>query len=141
MLLPLIIYSTNVNLLTNNFLKAFRKEVQMLILNFSCIIIEIIGLTIIGYYLKNLEILLLWTVVIIVFRAILAECMVSKLIGISFLKDNMFEALLALLFIFSAMKLNLLHGFLLYGAGVMLYMIYSLKKANRFSHFGKPRTK
>lgn len=121
-LLPLIIYSTKVSLLTNNYLKAYRKEKEMLFLNVGCIVIEIIGLFIMGYLMKDLNLILIWTVIIAVVRSVLAERLVEKLISVSFRIENVFEVVLTILFIFCTLQFEYVYGACLYGGGVTYYL-------------------
>ena len=132
-LLPSIIYTTNVNLLTNNYLKVYRKEKEMFKLNVGCILIELCGLCVISYFIKNVTLVLLWTVLIILLRSLRAEQIVSGLIGFSFLKEQKREIALSILFVVCVISMNWWQGFLLYAAGVLVYFNSCIKNKWRGS--------
>lgn len=132
-LLPSIIYTTNVNLLTNNYLKVYRKEKEMFKLNVSCILIELSGLCVISYFVKNVTVVLLWTVLIILLRSLKAEQTVSRIIGFSFVKEQKREITLSALFIFCVISMNWWHGFILYAVGLFVYFGSCVKNNWRVS--------
>lgn len=132
-LLPSIIYTTNVNLLINNYLKVYRKEKEMFKLNVGCILIELCGLCVISYFIKNVTLVLLWTVLIILLRSLRAEQIVSGLIGFSFLKEQKREIALSILFVVCVISMNWWQGFLLYAAGVLVYFNSCIKNKWRGS--------
>lgn len=126
-LLPIIISSTKVSLLTNNYLKTFRKEKSMLIINVSCIAIEIIGLLICSYALNSLSLLLAWTVMITIIRSIISELVVSKLINKNYIMFDVYELILSIVFVYCASRLSTVIGLLIFGFLVLVYIVVNKK--------------
>lgn len=120
-LLPMIIYSTKVSLLTNNYLKAFRKEKKMLIINVSSIACGLSLYLLSALLFDNTDLLLICVVVVLMLRSIWSELEVSKTIHISFIKEFLLEGVLSALFIICASNLKPLVGFLIYSCAVVLY--------------------
>lgn len=120
-LLPMIIYSSRISLLTNNYLKAYRKERQMLLVNVVSIAAAIICYLIGAYALKNIQMILISVVVVTAFKSIFSEKYVSEAIGYRFTKEYLTEIILTIGFILAAMNLSLSAGFLCYLAMVLLY--------------------
>lgn len=124
-LLPIIIYSTKVSLLTNNYLKTYRKEKLMLIINLVSVAIEIVGLSLATFLFHNLIIVLLCTVFITIGRSIVSELVVSKIIGVSFIKYDMVELVLSTVFIICTFKLNNIVGSIVFAMFVCVYLFWN----------------
>ena len=87
----------------------------------------------ISYFIKNVTLVLLWTVLIILLRSLRAEQIVSGLIGFSFLKEQKREIALSILFVVCVISMNWWQGFLLYAAGVLVYFNSCIKNKWRGS--------
>lgn len=79
-LLPIIVFSSRVSLLTNNYLKAYRKEKSMLRINVISVAIAFVVFYITVYWLDSVLLLLLSLVFIIVARSVISEIVVMRLI-------------------------------------------------------------
>ena len=123
LLLPIIVYSTRVSLLTNNYLKAYRKEKKMLTLNVVCIILELIGIAIICNWIKNIEVILIWTVFITAVKSIFAELIVSRLIQKDYISDIIMEIVVIVLFIIITKKTSGLAAYLIFSFVLLLYFV------------------
>lgn len=122
-LLPIIIFSSKVSLLTNNYLKAYRKEKLMLIINVICVVIGFGMALLCAYVFDNLDLLLYSVVFIIMVRSIASEIVVSKLINKKFYKDFIIELIMTVAFIVIVRYLNLWQGCLIYFAAVIIYTV------------------
>lgn len=122
-LLPIIIFSSKVSLLTNNYLKAYRKEKLMLIINVICVAIGFGMALLSAYIVDNLDLLLYSVVFIIVVRSIASEMVVSKLINKKFYKDFIVELIMTVAFIVVVRYMNLWQGCLGYLAALILYAV------------------
>lgn len=98
-LLPLIIYSSKVSLLTNNYLKAYRKEKSMLAINSFSVIAAFAAYAISTYLLNSLTAVLVCIVAAVMLNSVLSELVVAKTIGISLGREIMVEVLMAITFI------------------------------------------
>ncbi len=121
-LLPIIIFSSKVNLLTNNYLKVYRKEKLMLLANFVSIAIGITLFVLCAYVFNNLMALLACVVFVIMLNSVLSEIFVLKTIHIKIIKEFIFEAVMTVGFILCASLLSLWIGLAVYAG---LYLIYS----------------
>lgn len=122
-LLPMIIYSSRISLLTNNYLKAYRKECQMFMINIVSIVGAVICYALGAYVFKSIDVILLSVVVVTMIKSILSEQYVSKEIGYRFTREYMTELILVVAFILFAAKLSLLTGFLCYSVMILLYCL------------------
>lgn len=122
-LLPLIIFSSKVSLLTNNYLKAYRKEKLMLIINVASVAIGLLAYLFGAYVLNSLEFILYATVFVIMGRSVASEIAVMKIIGKNGWFDFIAEFLMTLIFMLSVQFLSRWWACLVYGCALLVYGI------------------
>lgn len=105
-LLPIIIYSSKVSLLTNNYLKVYRKEKRMLLANFISIVIGIALFSLCAYVFDNLEAVIIGVVFVIMFNSVLSEIFVANIINVNLVKEFIVEAVMTAGFILFTMYLS-----------------------------------
>ncbi len=120
-LLPIIIFSSKVSLLTNNYLKAYREEHKMLLINLASMAGGLVLYLFCGYVLNDLTALLVSIVVVIMARSIASEIVVMKIIGVRFQKEFIIEAVITVLFMLIAGSLDLIWGTAAYLAVLIIY--------------------
>ena len=121
-LMPIIVYTSKVSLLTNNYLKAYREEKKMLVINVISVIVASIIFAISAYVLNSLFILLVMIVLVIMLRSIVSEIVVMKIINIKMYKDFIIEAIMTLGFILSAKLFDPIIGFIIYSLLLLVYL-------------------
>lgn len=122
-LLPIIIFSSKVSLLTNNYLKVYRKEKSMLAVNLFSVAVGFGLSALCAYVFDNLTALLCCVVGVIMLNSILSEIVVMRVIRVKIVLDFFYEAALTVGFILVASLLSLWWGFLAY---LGLYIVYCL---------------
>ena len=133
-LLPLIIFSSKVSLLTNNYLKAYREEKKMFAINFFSIIVAFLAYLLCAYIFNSLTVLLIVIVGMIMMRSVLSEVIVGKLIKRRFAGEFIQEALMAVAFIICARCFSLLAGFAIYAVCVVIYLYWHQKDLKPFAN-------
>lgn len=123
LLLPIIVFSSKVSLLTNNYLKAYRKEKSMFVVNLLSIGIAVAAYLLCAYISDNLAAMLISIVLVNMLRSILSEIIVMRTIQVYFVKDFYIEALMTVFFILCARYLSLFLGCVCYTVAVALYMV------------------
>ena len=126
-LLPLTIFASKVSLLTNNYLKAFRKEKMMLIINFASVAIGFVSYLLCAYIFDNIDALLYCVVFTIMIRSIVTEIVVMKLIGKRFFKDIIVELIITILFMIIVQFLDRWIGCLVYLGVSIIYLLVNHK--------------
>lgn len=121
-LLPIVVFSSKVSLLTNNYLKAYRKEKQMLFANLFSIVFGLGGYFFFALVIKNVELVLMWVVITIMLRSIISEVLVMKIIKKNFVIDFVIEAFMVAAFILASRYLSLWIGMLLYFVFLVIYI-------------------
>ncbi|MGM9608604.1 MAG: hypothetical protein ACI3XE_00100 [Eubacteriales bacterium] len=126
-LLPMITYYTRLSFLTNSYLKAYRKEKLMLIINLFSVGLGMV-LFLLSAYCFNSIVLLLYSVVFaIMVRSVASEIVVSKIIHKKFYKEFALEFLMAIGFIVSVQFFSLWIGCAVYAAMLVVYLAINRK--------------
>lgn len=126
-LLPIIIFSSKVSLLTNNYLKVYRKEKLMLLANVISIAIGAVLFVLCAYVFSNLIALLCCVVFVIMLNSVLSEIFVMKTIRIRIIKEFFIEAVMTVGFILCATLLNLWIGLAVYAGLFAVYAAINYK--------------
>lgn len=133
-LLPLVVFISKVSLLTNNYLKVYRKEKVMLIINLCSVGMTFLMCLFCAYVLNDLDLLLYSVVVMCAIHSMVSESVVTRIVNVSLVRDFTMEIVLTIIFIVSAKCLSLLTGAAVYFVALLLYlfikyaMMYTLKK-------------
>ena len=131
-MLPLIVFSSKVSLLTNSYLKVYRKEKAMAIINLSSIALSL-AISLIGAYLfQNLTVILIGVVAVLALNSLCAELVVNKLVGSKNIVAIISELVVACGFIIFALLLPLWWGFVAYIALFVIYIVCNFKNFKSF---------
>ena len=124
MILPIVIFTTRLSLLINNYLKSFRQEGAMFKINILTFALAILGYIPCTYVFDSLEMVIYWAVFVIVLRSILSELYLNKLIEIDFMKDLLFELLICMVFMGSLYIDGRMLRVMIYLIVVVAYIFY-----------------
>lgn len=127
-LLPIIIYTSKVSLLTNNYLKAYRKERTMLIINIGAVSLGIILFLICAWIINSLTVLLCAIVFTIMLRSVVSEIVVMKMIHTRLWKEFAIELAMTALFIGSTFLSSRWQGCLVYVVCLCVYFVIQRKE-------------
>ncbi len=126
-LLPVIIFSSKVNLLTNNYLKAYRRERSLLFVNLITVAFGFAIFLLAAYALHSLDMLLYAVVLIALVNSVASECLVMRVIHVRVYRDIIIELFMAVAFILAAKIASLFFGFLVYLACFAIYLLFYRK--------------
>ena len=126
-LLPLTIFSSKVSLLTNNYLKAYRKEKILLCVNLISVAIGMSLFCISAYLFSNMELLLYCVVLTLMLRSIISECIVMRLINKVYIKEFIIELIMTIAFMLIVEFLSRWIGLAVYAAIVAVYLLINYK--------------
>ncbi|WP_442636919.1 oligosaccharide flippase family protein [Rossellomorea marisflavi] len=119
---PMCIYEGKMAMLINTYLKTMRKEKLMLAINLVSVLLSIILSIISTIIFKNISLAMGSIVVLLAFRCILAEVILSKELKVSVLKDNIYEVTMTIVFIITSWLIASWIGVLIYFITYLLYM-------------------
>lgn len=126
-LLPIIIFSSKVSLLTNNYLKVYRKEKLMLLVNLISIAVGLIAFALCAYVFDSLAAMLVSVVFVIMLNSVLSEIIVLKIIRVKIIREFILEGLMTIGFILCASLLSLWIGFAVYCGLFAVYAAVNYK--------------
>lgn len=121
LLSPMVVYTSVVSLLTNNYLKAYRKESTLLVINLMAVFLAACLYGISAYWIENFTVMLLAVVFIIMFRSIASEFCVINLIHIELKMEFIIEFALTCAFLVSTQYFNKFAGFCFYLICLLIY--------------------
>lgn len=135
-LFPMIVYEGRVSLLINTYLKTIREEKVILISNLITLVISSIMVFISVFVFKNINLTVTTITISLAIRCLIAESMLTKILKINVIKENIFESILIFIFIISNIFLNDLESFIIYFVSFGFYFLfYSSKIKNGFFYF------
>ena len=132
-LLPMIVFSSKVNLLTNNYLKVYRKEKVMLIVNLIFVLFGFTAFILTAYVLNNVKVLLFSVVITIALSSMVSEIIVMQVIKKERYVDFIVEIAMTVIFVMIVRFTTLWLGFALYVLALAMYFfIYRKNMKNIF---------
>lgn len=126
-LLPIIVFISKVNLLTNNYLKAYRKEKSMLLINAISTAIGMGLFFMSAYGFNSLKAILVCIVITVMLNSVLSEIMVLRTIKVKIVKDFIIELLMVAGFILAVQFLDFWWSCLAYGIMLAVYCVINYK--------------
>lgn len=124
-LFPVVLYESKMSLLVNIFLKTLRKESVLLKVNIFTLVLSSLTTLITVFVLSSLDLAVFTILFLLMFRYVISELAVSKLLKLNFNKTLIFELLLSILFVISTQSMNKASGIMIY---MFVYIVYLLFK-------------
>lgn len=132
---PIIVFEGKVNLLANTYLKALRRERDIFKINLVSALVSILFSFLAIYLLKNLLLAIFGIVLLLGFRSIYSEMVLSKHMAIAIYRDIILECIMVLFFIYIGWNYSYLVGFFLYTILVILYLIVNRNNLKKSADF------
>ncbi|WP_246354529.1 hypothetical protein [Paenibacillus phytohabitans] len=124
---PMCVYEGKMSLLINTYFKALREEKLMLIINLISLIVSIIITIFTTVVFRNLDLAVVSIVLLVAFKCILSEILLSRRLNISIGKDIILELFLTIVFIVTGYFLNSWSSIMLYIIAFIMYLIVKRK--------------
>lgn len=134
-LFPMIVYEGRMSLLVNTYLKTLRKERAILFVNSMSLILTLVSTSYSVFVLKNITITVMFIMIALIFRCILAEEILSKTLQIPLIKKNIYEVVLVAVFIVNNLMLNQAVNFIVYLVSFVVYVVLNVKNARSSLHY------
>lgn len=125
LLFPMCVFESKMSMLINTYLKTLRKEKWILLVNLTTLVLSIIvtGCTVL--LMHNLNLAVTSIVVLLAFRCIFAEILLSRYMKIDVYKDIVLEFFLVVVFMLASWNIGGVIGVSIY---LIAYSIYILNK-------------
>lgn len=124
LLLPSIIYESKMAMINNTYLKALRKEKEILIVNVATVILCLITTFFSVYMFNSLTLTLVSIVYLLAFRCIFAEIIISKILEVPIIKNLFLELGMTTIFILISWYLGGWGSSLIYGLSFLTYLFF-----------------
>ena len=131
LLFPICIYESKMSMLINTYLKSFRKEKSMLIINTISLILSLILTILSVFILNNLTWAILSIVFLLGFRCVIGELVLTKIMNILIYKDIILETVLTAIFIISSWFINNMFCSIMYTCFYLIYVFIKRKDIKR----------
>ena len=120
-LLPTIIFSARASLLTNTYLKVYRKEKDLLWINVITLMVAVILMFFCTVFFNDIKSVIIINTIMTIVRVNISENIVSKHIDRKFQREQVEELIITCLFIVITQKCTLLYGAISYFALIIVY--------------------
>lgn len=124
-LLPLCAFDGKMNIIGTTFLKVKRRERLLLLVNMSAVLISLVGAIVGAFFVEQIEWVVFAMLLAVVFRSVVSEFYVSKMVDISSSRLSFVEIILSLVFIITAISIEGVFGFLVYLFAYILYLVFA----------------
>ncbi len=126
-LFPMCAFECKINLLINTYFKSQRMEKALLFINISTFILSLIISFITCRIIHSLDYTVLSIIVLLAFRCIISEMILSKSINIKVKKDILLELLLVSIFIYTSWQIGGFKSMLIYFSAYIIYLFVKRK--------------
>lgn len=130
LLFPLCVFEGKMNLLINTYLKTLRKEKLILKINLISLALSIMFSFITTLILKDLNLAIASIVIILAFRCVFAEILLSKILKIYVYKDMVLELMMTLIFMLTGWFMNSWLVVLVYALSYATYLVIKRRDIN-----------
>jgi O-antigen/teichoic acid export membrane protein len=122
---PIVFFEGKMSILINTYMKTLRKEKLLLRVNVTSFIMSFLITVLTIGLMKNLESAIISIFILLAFRTIFAEILLSYVLRLHVLKDIMFELIVTTLFIIFNWYLNIWMALISY---LFIYFLYVFVK-------------
>ncbi len=130
-LFPICIYSANLSMLIQTYMKVFRMEKDILKINIIGVLLSFVTSFITIYWLKSIKLALLSIILNQILRSIISEIKLTKVIKIDIKKDILYEIILTSIFIIENLIFNNLDFSFIY---LLFYLLYLYIKRDEIQY-------
>lgn len=127
-LFPICIYESKISLLIYTFFKVLRKEKIIMLVNLGILSLSFIGTYLFVYILHELTLTIYLILFLLFLRCVIFEILINKYIQVSVHSSIFSEFFVTAIFLTVTLNLDILFGFLLYLALIVVYFIFNSKK-------------
>lgn len=127
LLFPICVFGSKMSMLVTTYMKALRKEKWLLFVNVATVCLSGVVTYMTVYKMKNLDLAVASIVILMAFRCVLAELLISGALEVDVKKDIVLELLLTVVFIISAWFVGKALGFAIYAVFYVGYLYMKRK--------------
>lgn len=122
MLFPMCVFESKMSMLINTYLKALRKEKWLLLVNVTTVSLSVVITLITTYWLHNLDLAVASIVLLLAFRCVFAELLLSTVLDVNVKTDIVLELSLTVIFIGASWFVGGIAGLVIYAVAYLAYL-------------------
>ena len=122
-LLPLIIFETKTTVLGTTFMKVFKMQKKLLLVNIGVLVTNIIVSSIFAFYFNNLNLVILSILISICLRSLIMEIIISKKFKFPLTYKTLIIILISIIFIITNYFFDIYINFLITFAITSIYLL------------------
>lgn len=125
LVLPICVFDSEMNLLDTTFLKIYRKETALMMINAIAMVVSIVAICFAAFLLRSIDFVAIFAMGSVALRSFIAETYLCKKCLASTISETFVSELsLALVFVFcNAMRFDVIVEYLVLVAGYILYLV------------------
>lgn len=123
LLFPMCVFESKMSMLINTYLKSFRKEKWLLMVNVVTVFLSVTITLITTYWLHNLDLAVASIVFLLAFRCVFAESLLSTVLDVNVKTDIILELTLTVIFIVASWFIGGILGLAIYTVAYLIYLI------------------
>lgn len=123
LLFPMCVFESKMSMLINTYLKSFRKEKWLLMVNVVTVFLSVTITLITTYWLHNLDLAVASIVFLLAFRCVFAELLLSTVLDVNVKTDIILELTLTVIFIVASWFVGGILGLASYTVAYLIYLI------------------
>jgi O-antigen/teichoic acid export membrane protein len=127
LLLPICVFDGKMQMLYSTYLKVLRKEKILLMINVITVMISTFFAFLGCYVLKNINIILIFTVISIAFRSIISEIYLTKLMKLNITRKIISEIFIPVIFMICNWYMSTMNAFIIMMITYIAYLINNKK--------------
>lgn len=135
LLFPMCIFESKLSMLTETYIKTLRKEKWLLYVNVITIALGVVLSGCSVYILNNLDLTVISILILIAFRGILSELLLTELLNLNIKADIICEVMLTIVFIFSNWFVGDMFSIVIYGLVYAIYLIFKRKSIYKMYNY------
>lgn len=113
-LMPMMVYQGKFEILSNTFMKNFRMEAILMVINIITLCASVVLTIVSTLWLHDLLITIFSIILVMGFRSLLAEIILSRKLKLNFVKSTIFENVFVFSFVFYTWRFSMLLSFFVY---------------------------
>lgn len=122
LLFPMCVFESKMSMLIETYMKTLRKEKWLLLVNVTTVSLSVVITLITTYWLHNLDLAVASIVLLLAFRCVFAELLLSTVLDVNVKTDIVLELSLTVIFIGASWFVGGIAGLVIYAVAYLAYL-------------------
>lgn len=122
LLFPMCVFESKMSMLIETYMKTLRKEKWLLLVNVTTVLLSVVITLSTTYWLHNLDLAVASIVLLLAFRCVFAELLLSTVLDVNVKTDIVLELSLTIIFIGASWFVGGVAGLAIYAVAYLVYL-------------------